>query len=531
MADYTGADIFSAAKRDDASGGAVSNFVAARLAEAEARQSEGASSAPIAAPATKIPSLIAAVMRGNAQVQSDTRGKEFKQKVDQTLARVKITEHGDGTVDVKGAPAEFFQGRSMVAEGKANVEEPMARVDQALGTGPAAPEAPTVPPSAVVRPEEVSALEEMYTTNDSAWGQRLPRPYEVAEMVKTPEGVRKLTYLLGGNEQHARVNIERAKKENSRTLLADNLTRNLVKMHAGLYETNKTAINDSQQNARSATEITKEKRRTFEAFLGNNLVDIGTEDEAVATARERVTGSGLPWGESDEKEVRSAYRGQQRKLTNAATQTVAQRITAMKDDDVKGYSGDAARWIADNEGALGVTFSPAQRSSAIARFTGIEKEVRAAERKVEIERNRAVIQDNLAARREVRQIAAAERANELEERKAKKEKQSVIDAAMKQRDEKVNASLKKLDDLDTQIRKNSLRFANDEAGTAEKAELQRQNAMLVSQIPVEQDKLYLSLGYKVVPQERYDEMIALGLTPQQIADEKIRVSKQSAKKP
>jgi hypothetical protein len=516
MADYTGAGIFSSAKRDDSSG-VVSDFVSARLAESEARQAELAP-----APATKIPSLLAAVMRGNAQVQTNVREKEFKQKVDQALAKVKITEHGDGTVDVKGAPAEFFEGKSMVAEGKAAVEEPMAKVEQAL----APPPQPAIAPAAVAKPEEVTALEGMYQANDAVYGKRLPRPYEVDELVKTPEGIRKLTFLMGGTEQHAKINIERAKREQSRELLANNLTRNLVKMHAGLYEKTKPAIDDSQQNRRADTELTKEKRRTFEAFLGNNLVDIGSEDDAVSTARERIESSGLAWSPSDEKEVRSTYRGQQRKLNAAATQTVATRISAMKDDDIKGYGGDFNQWLANTEGALGVTFTPAQRGAAEARFKGITKEVRDAEAKVELDRHRTATRESLQLIQEARRTATAERQATLDALKIQGDTEAKTRTKVKDQDARIEAAETELRNLDKEIRANNLAFSKTDDPT-ERAELQRQAALLVARIPLAQEKMYDALG--VISQEEWDELIALGHAPQELSARGIRAVRKRKK--
>lgn len=533
MADYIGSNIFSQARQVNAEEpGVVSQFVNARVAESDARQAEVASTTP--PPTTKIPSLVAAVMRGNAQIQSDSRSKEFKQKLDQTLARVKITEHGDGTVDIKGAPAEFFNGQSMAADGKASVEEPMKKVDQALGTGAAAPAAPAaapaVHPAAAARPEEVAALETMYQANDAAWGQRLPRPYEVDEMLKTPEGVRKLTALLGGTEEHARINIKRAQHANSRQILRDNLTRNLVKMHSQLYGTSKPAITDNEQASRANLEGTKETRRVVNSFLDNRVEGYASADDAVATIKQHVVDSGLPWTDAIERETRNEYAAKRGAADTAKNKTVFEHIRGMKDEDIRGYGGDSARWIADTEGSLGVTFSPEQRGRAEAKFKGIAQEVQDAERKVEVAQSREAVAQSLAARREARQVAVADRAVEVEARKARNEERSVTTAALKERDTRTNAVLKKLDDLDSEIRKNSLQFAKEGATDDERAELRRQNKMLVEQIPVEQDKLYMALGFKLVTQERYDELIALGLTPKQIADDKVRVSKQSAKK-
>lgn len=520
MADYTGAGIFSEARRANADEqGIVSQFVNARLAESSARAQE------TAPPPQKVPPLVAAVMRGNAQIQSVTREKGVQETMATALSRMKITEHGDGTIDVKGAPAEFFEGKSLAAEGKSAVEEPHAKVDQALAGS--TPTAPVVPPVATIRPEEVTALEGMYEANDTTWGQRLPRPYEVEELVKTPEGVRKLTALLGGTEEHARINIKRAQRPESRQILAANLTRNLVKFHAGQYETNKSAITDQEQAGRANLEALKESRRVVNSFLDNRIEGYATADDAVETIRQHVIGSGLPWNDAIEKEARAEYAAKAELAANGASKAVFGRISAMKDDDIKGYDGDAERWIADTEGSLGVTFSPEQRSAATARFSGISKEVADAQRKVEIENNRKAISESLAARREAMQAAKADREVEIEARKARNEARTVTQAAMRDRDAKVNAALKKLDDLDTQIRKNSLRYASDESKEAEKKELQNQNRTLVAQIPVEQDKLYIALGYELVTQEEYDRMIASGETKQSIAADKIRISKQS----
>lgn len=513
---YVGGSIFSAARRavrpDEEN--LVSRFVDARLAE------EQGNAAP--EPQTKrslLNPILASVMRGNAQVQSNARGKEADQKMDEAVRRIKITENGDGTIDVKGAPAEFFEGRSLAAEGKAATVAPIERVETALGT--AAPQAVEDPSP----PEQVEAMETMYRTNDAAWGERLPRPYEVDKLLDSPDGIRRLTLLLGGTDEHARTNIEKINKGNNRALAKANFTKRLVGLHSDLYATAKPAVDDTQQNRRINAETKKETRRTIEAFLGNNLVDLGSEDDAVATGQQRLEAAGLAWDQSMDDETRATYRGQKRKLEKLGGQAVSTVLDQMRDEDVRGYGGDFDAWLKNKEGSLGVTFSDGQRGAAQARFRGIQTEIKAAEVKVARERAKEEIRAARVDAREARAVAAAERSAREEERKNRNESRRLTADEKKEHQSRIDSAAAAIEKVNDEIVKNSKRYAQKDAGEEERDFLQRRNRDLQQQARKLRQQLDEAVDdYRgLVSREDWDALLERGYTEEDLAAQGLRL--------
>lgn len=519
---YTGAGIFNAARRASQDPTVVSQFIASRRGAEEAP--------PVAAPPPKVPPLVAAVMRGNAQIQSVKREKDTQETMATVLSRMKITEHGDGTIDVKGAPPEFFEGKSLAAESEVSIAEPHAKVNKALTTEAQTPP-PVIPPASVARPEEVQALEVMYTANDAVWGQRLPRPYEVDEMLKTPDGIRRLTLLLGGTEQHVRTNIAKIGQGNNREIARTNFVKRLVALHSDLYETHRPALNESQQNTRANLQAVQETRRVVNSFLDNRIDGYATADDAVATIKQHVTDSGLPWNAAIEKEARAEYAAKTRKVRTEAEKVVYDRISKIKDEDVKGYGGDFGQWLANTEGSLGVTFNDAQRKAAEARFAGVTKEVKAAEDKVERQRVKEETRAALAAITEARRVAAEERRVALDARKLQKETTSEQRTQRKEQDAQIKAAEDDLAKLDSELRKLNLAYAKSEGdqtvSDAERAEMRRQAAMLVAKIPELQNRLYDALG--VITQEEWDELLKMGNTPEEISATGVRAIRKRKK--
>lgn len=174
---------------------------------------QGPSQQPGTPPMTN---LINAIMRGAARVQGQEQAKKVATKQADANSKMSITmkpgEPGDPPfVTVKDAPADLLNGTQAADLKEAydrpgrQVEAKIAAKGQQQATPAAAPPAvqpPTIPPADAAPPHPTDVV-------DQTLGFHLPRgaDSDIAEKLKTSDGIRQLNYELGGTEEHAKITI------------------------------------------------------------------------------------------------------------------------------------------------------------------------------------------------------------------------------------------------------------------------------------------------------------------------------------
>jgi hypothetical protein len=291
--------------------------------------------------------VLGTVMVGNAITANRANEKRMSEKAAEADLKQTITFNGDGTVDVKGAPAADFieTAKSQSAGTLAGVYTVLERLGMA----------PRTKPDDKVFDEDITE-EELYRVGVTrrGWSPEKSRA-EAKRAMKNP--------LV---------------KERALGWIRDNYAADM----ADRYKTAQPIINDQEQRETrdrllkdADRQAAGETRRNFEAFLGNNLVDLGSEDDAVAVGKERVSAAGGKWTDSMEKEVRATYIGQRRKFIGDQQTKVSQRLNSLRDEDVRGYKPEQrAEFLANVEEELG-PLTGAQKVRLGKRFDGLQEEI------------------------------------------------------------------------------------------------------------------------------------------------------------
>lgn len=426
--------------------------------------------------------LFSSIMRGNAEVQGQANAKRVANQQADNASNASLAWNKDGTVTIKNAPPDLLM---KLNDGTEEVENaaaaPKIAVEAALSANPSMTSA---------APDAGAAPDDPYAVVDKHIGYRVPRPSDpdIAEKLKTPDGVRQLTLEMGGTKEHAAEVLRRLRRGDT---TPDQMRERIAAFRAqrlrAMYDTVKAPVDEAQQERRMSAESLREARRDHEMFLANNLADLGTEDDAVTAGRERAEAAGRSFTPSMEKEIRSAYKGQVRTRDTTVTKTVRSRITGMKEEDIRGYGGDFNQWAANQQAELG-EFTPEQLRDAKARFDGIRSEVKAKEAKAEKE---AMVEHAREARRmqiDLRSIEATERAARTEERAEAREGRAMRGEeharAKEQKVERqrvVDEHLKTIKSYNEEIVKNSRDYLKA-FKPEEKRWLQRRNQQLNEQI-------------------------------------------------
>lgn len=168
-----------------------------------------------------VANIMAAMMRAGARVQGQEQAKKvFK---DQATGNdgVKLAFTGKKTPD--GVPFIKFEGPVDVINGTqqkdliAAHDTPGQQVEQKLNPqSEAADNAPAqapVTPAPTTPPSPDHPLEKTFSALDESQGYREPRPWDsdIREKLKTPDGIRRLNFEMGGTAQDAAVKIRQLK--------------------------------------------------------------------------------------------------------------------------------------------------------------------------------------------------------------------------------------------------------------------------------------------------------------------------------
>lgn len=168
--------------------------------------------------------ILTAVMRGNAMVQGQEQAKSVAS--DQMDANVKTTvtlkanpNGGEPIVTVKDAPASLLNGTQQQDVTDAH-DKPRLAVEAKLApaSAPAQDQSPAAP---------------VYDAIDKTLGYHVPRPSDpdIAEKLKTPEGIRALTIEMGGKAKDAEPAI--------RALKEGRITTDYMRDHVAAHRTAK----------------------------------------------------------------------------------------------------------------------------------------------------------------------------------------------------------------------------------------------------------------------------------------------------
>lgn len=242
--------------------------------------------------------IIAAQMRGNAEMQGQAQARSLVRDQMTKASKTSVTLRPDGMVDLKGVDPSILNGTQDVEVTEA-YEAPRRAVEQSLsGTPPASTQVPSAEAASrelPTRPDEVAAYEKMYAFVDAALtrdGQSpWPRPYDVDELLQDPDGVRRITRLLGGTAKDAEENVRSMKAPGAVETWAPVARRGLLALYHEAYSQLRPAIDDAQQEDRAEFVSTQERRRVFEqVFDAKLLPQMGTKDEALSAMSERLGG-------------------------------------------------------------------------------------------------------------------------------------------------------------------------------------------------------------------------------------------------
>ena len=293
--------------------------------------------------------LLSTVMVGNALSANRANEKRLSEKAAEADQNQKITLNGDGTFDIKGG-----QAADLIATAKTQSAGTLAGVYAVLD------KLGLTPRHRADDPELDNGM-----TYDEVYRGAI-------ELGASPKVAKRQAEKI---MRDPKLQAEAARQLRERRS-ADAIER---------YKVVQPIINDEEQRqnrtrleADAARQAAGETRRNFEAFLGNNLVDLGTEDDAAKVGRERVEAGGGKWTESMDKEIRSAYRGQRTKAITERSKTVNTRVNGLRDEDVRGYKpNQRGEFIANQEEELG-PLTAAQRIRFEKRFDGLQEEIRIA---------------------------------------------------------------------------------------------------------------------------------------------------------
>lgn len=198
--------------------------------------------------------ILEAAMRGGAAVAGDQAARRGAERLFDLSRKMRVTLHGDGRVDVKGAPEEFLRGELLAQNIVAESHAPREAVEQTLSSGSQEDQVPKSDP-----------LEPLYQIVDKHVGYRIPRPTDpdIFEKLQTLEGVAELNRELGQPPEAAGRTWKNL-RSGKRT--ADQLHRFIaefrVRKLASIAEAMRPAIDEVQDITSRTASAEKEKLET-----------------------------------------------------------------------------------------------------------------------------------------------------------------------------------------------------------------------------------------------------------------------------
>ena len=332
------------------------------------------------APMSKI---LAAVMRGAAQVQGQEQAKRLSVSQQTSNAKMSVTMKpglpGEPPrVTVKDAPADLLNGTQQndLAQAYTN---PSKQVEQKLsGTAPVSESADNAPDSSAttstITPPQTAAPAGVDVV-DHTLGYHLPRGADpdITEKLKTPQGIRDLNYELGGNEEHARITIEALKKgritpQEVHDRVAVYRERKYAQIHSEIQGSLDKAQAEQDRQDRLTFAKQEEKRRLktqsdAELKTGNDeklnwlkSTDLALVDPSQLEATARAS-TNAPWTDSDINRAKLKLQQDVNKAFNDFTDTKKNTFSLGNYD-----SWDAAK------AAFGHPLTPAQDSMGAGRW-------------------------------------------------------------------------------------------------------------------------------------------------------------------
>jgi hypothetical protein len=207
-------------------------------------------------PKTSVLSSLIASMRTNAEVQARTQAKKVASEQTERMLNTKITFNPDGSLDMKGVDPAMLNG-TQKDDLDAAYNGPKEAVEEKIAAQTPAPPMPQEPPPSIAEP--------LYQAADQTYGFRVPRTHEVRELLKTPEGTRKIVAMLGGDERQARGYIKTMGKPGNLDKRAAMAAEKLLAKYSSVYET--VGVVDKRATEMGRLETAK---RTEDRLIGES---------------------------------------------------------------------------------------------------------------------------------------------------------------------------------------------------------------------------------------------------------------------